>query len=127
MLHRFLPTCATPVCFHNNVVLIEECLVRPGDRVKAGQVLGRLFNKDVLLEMEARATALESSEIAIHQREAALEVARAKLKGIEALISLECADTQDFQIQQNEAEERGPGAEGGDQGPADLGESVATE
>ena len=48
--------------------------MRPGDRVKAGQVLGRLFNKDVLAEMELRATALESSEIAIHQREATLEV-----------------------------------------------------
>ena len=39
---------ATPVGSNYNVGLIQECLVRPGDRVKAGQVLGRLFNKDVL-------------------------------------------------------------------------------
>ena len=78
---------ATPVGANSNVGLIQECLVRPGDRVKAGQVLGRLFNKDVLAEMEVRATALESSEIAIHQREATLEVTMAKLRRAEALFS----------------------------------------
>src|SRR5271157_6139863 len=92
---------ATPVC-SNNVGLIQECLVRPGDRVKAGQVLGRLFNKDVLAEMELRATALESSEIAIDQHEATLEVARAKLRRAEALISRNALSAQDFQIQQLE-------------------------
>ncbi len=93
---------ATPVGSNSNVGLIQECLVRPGDRVKAGQVLGRLFNKDVLAEMELRATALESSEITIHQHEATLEVARAKLRRAEALISRNALSTQDFQIQQLE-------------------------
>src|SRR5208337_4390857 len=94
---------ATPVGANYNVGLIQECLVRPGDRVKAGQVLGRLFNKDVLAEIEVRATALESSEIAIHQREATLEVARAKLRRAEALFSRRIAlSAQDFQIQQLE-------------------------
>src|SRR5271157_2488343 len=86
----------------NNMGLIQECLVRPGDRVKAGQVLGRLFNNDALAEMEVRATTLESSEIAIHQREAALEVSRAKLRRAEALISRNALSAQDFQIQQLE-------------------------
>ena len=85
MLHRVRPR--HPGGRNYNVGLIQECLVRPGDRVKAGQVLGRLFNKDVLAEIEVRATALESSEIAIHQREATLEVARAKLRRAEALFS----------------------------------------
>src|SRR5271157_4544723 len=94
---------ATPVGSNSNVGLIQECLVRPGDRVKAGQVLGRLFNKDVLAEIEVRATALESSEIAIHQREANLEVASAKLRRAEALFSRRVAlSAQDFQIQQLE-------------------------
>ncbi len=93
---------ATPVGVNYNVGLIQECLVRPGDRVKAGQVLGRLFNKDVLAEMELRATALESSEITIHQHEATLEVARAKLRRAEALISRNALSAQDFQIQQLE-------------------------
>ena len=71
----------------NQAGLLQECLVRPGERVKGGQVLGRLFNKDVLAELESRTVALESSEIAIHQREANLEVASAKLRRAEALFS----------------------------------------
>ena len=76
--------------------------MRPGDRVKAGQVLGRLFNKDVLAEMEVLATALESSEIAIHQREATLEVARAKLRRARHSSAGGLRRAQDFQIQQLE-------------------------
>ena len=90
---------ATPVGSNQNVGLIQECLVRPGDRVQAGQVLGRLFNKDVLAEMELRATALESSEIAIRQREAALEVEKAKLRRAENLISRKALSIQDYQLQ----------------------------
>jgi RND family efflux transporter MFP subunit len=93
---------ATPVGSNQNVGLIQECLVRPGDRVQAGQVLGRLFNKDVLAEMELRATALESSEIAIRQRAAALEVEKAKLRRAENLISRKALSLQDYQIQQLE-------------------------
>jgi RND family efflux transporter MFP subunit len=85
----------------NQPGLLQECLVRPGERVKGGQVLGRLFNKDVLAELESRTVALESSEIAIHQREATLEVERAKLRRAEALFSRRVAlSAQDFQIQQ---------------------------
>ena len=64
----------------NQTGLIQECLVRPGDRVKGGQVLGRLFNQDVLAELESRTVALEGSETAIHQGEATLEVERTKLR-----------------------------------------------
>jgi len=45
----------------NQAGLLQECLVRPGERVKGGQVLGRLFNKDVLAELEFRTVALENS------------------------------------------------------------------
>src|SRR5512135_3379894 len=64
---------------------IQECLVRPGDRVKGGQVLGRLFDQDALAELESRTVALESSETTIHQRKATLEVERAKLRRAGAL------------------------------------------
>jgi RND family efflux transporter MFP subunit len=97
---------ATSVGSNQNVGLIQECLVRPGDRVKAGQVLGRLFNRDVLAEIEVHATSLESSEIAIRQREAALEVERAKLRRAENLISRNALSIQDFQIQQLEVKNR---------------------
>ena len=80
--------------------LIQECLVRPGDRVKGGQVLGRLFNQDVLAELESRTVALESSETTIHQGEATLEVERTKLRRAEALYNRNAVSIQDLQLQQ---------------------------
>lgn len=93
---------ATPVGVIQYTGRIQECLVRPGDRVKAGQVLGRLFNRDVLAELQSRTLDLENSKIAIHQREAALEVERAKLRRAEALRNRDArlVSIQDFQIQQ---------------------------
>ena len=70
--------------------------------MKGGQVLGRLFNKDVLAELESRTVALESSETTIHQGEATLEVERTKLRRTEALYnrnSLLTMSIQDLQLQ----------------------------
>jgi HlyD family secretion protein len=85
----------------NQTGLIQECLVRPGDRVKGGQVLGRLFNQDALAELEARTVALEGSETAIRQREATLEVERTKLRRTGILYNRNVAvSIQDLQLQQ---------------------------
>jgi multidrug efflux pump subunit AcrA (membrane-fusion protein) len=81
--------------------LLQDCLVRQGDRVKAGQVLGRLFNKDALANLQALTVALEISETTIRQREAALVVERAKLKRDEKLFSQNRAvSVEALQIQQ---------------------------
>ena len=96
---------ATQVGSNQNGGLIQECLVQPGENVKAGQVLGRLFNRDVLVEIEIH-TALEASEIAIRQREAALEVETAKLRRAESLISRKALSMQDYQIQRLEVQNR---------------------
>src|SRR5512135_1715246 len=69
----------------NQYGLIRECLVRPGDRVKGGQVLGRLFDQDALAELESRTVALEGSQTTIHQGEETLEVERTKLRRAGAL------------------------------------------
>ncbi len=79
---------------------LQECLVRPGERVKGGQVLGRLFNKDVLAELEFRTVALENSQTTIHQGEASLEVERTKLRRAGALYNRNALSIQDFQLQQ---------------------------
>ncbi|HMB05315.1 MAG TPA: efflux RND transporter periplasmic adaptor subunit [Isosphaeraceae bacterium] len=84
----------------NQTGLIQECLVRPGDRVKGGQVLGRLFNQDVLAELETRTVALEGSETTIHQHEAALGVEKTKLRRDEILYSRKALSIQDLQLQQ---------------------------
>ena len=84
----------------NQTGLIQECLVRPGDRVKGGQVLGRFFNQDALAELESRTVALEGSETAIHQGEATLEVERTKLRRVEALYNRKAVSIQDLELQQ---------------------------
>ena len=84
----------------NQAGLLQECLVRPGDQVKGGQVLGRLFNKDVLAELESRTVALESSETAIHQREATLGVERMKLRRARNLYNRNALSIEDLQLQQ---------------------------
>jgi len=102
-----LPKCtidyerSTLVSPNLNIGRIQECLVRHGDRVKGGQVLGRLFNQDVLAELESRTVALESSETTtIHQREVALGGERVKLKRDEILYSRNALSIQDLQQQQ---------------------------
>jgi HlyD family secretion protein len=84
----------------NQAGLLQECLVRPGDRVKGGQVLGRLFNKDVLAELESRTVALENSQTTIHQGEATLEVESTKLRRAGALYNRNALSLQDYQLQQ---------------------------
>ena len=85
----------------NQTGQIQECLDRPGDRLKGGQVLGRLFNQDVLAELESRTVALESSATAIHQCEATLEVERTKLRRTGILYNRNVAvSIQDLQLQQ---------------------------
>ena len=90
---------STLVGSNQNIGRIQECLIRAGDRVKGGQVLGRLFNKDVLAELESRTVALESSETTIHQGEATLGVERTKLRRAEALYNRNSLSIQDLQLQ----------------------------
>lgn len=79
---------------------LQDCLVRQGDRVKAGQVLGRLFNKDAVANQKALTVALEVSETTIRQKEAALAVERAEMKRDEKLFSRNCLSLEEFQIRQ---------------------------
>lgn len=93
---------STLVGSNQNIGLIQECLVKTGDRVKAGQVLGRLFNQDALADLASRKVALESSETNISQREAALRLATAKLSRADALFKRNVLSAQDLQIEQIE-------------------------
>ncbi len=50
--------------------ILQDCLVRRGDRVKAGQVLGRLFDQDVRADMEFQAAkAANDTEIRLGKAE----------------------------------------------------------
>jgi RND family efflux transporter MFP subunit len=64
--------------------VIAEMLVKPGDQVKAGQVLGRLFDADLRAELELRRAEAES-DIEVRLGEAKLALATNRLKASEAL------------------------------------------
>jgi RND family efflux transporter MFP subunit len=93
---------STQVGSNPNSGLIQECLVKTGDRVKAGQVLARLFNQDALAELACRKVALESSQTSIRQREAARRLATAKLARADALFKRNVLSMQDLEIEQLE-------------------------
>jgi multidrug efflux pump subunit AcrA (membrane-fusion protein) len=59
-------------------------LVKPGDRVKAGQVLGRLFDAELRAELELR-RAEADNDTDIRLGEAKFALAQSKLKASEAL------------------------------------------
>ncbi|MDB5351966.1 MAG: czcB 4 [Planctomycetota bacterium] len=63
---------------------IQDCYVRPGDRVRAAQVLARLHDRDAVVELE-RLQAVAESDIDVRLGEAKLAVAQAKLKRSESL------------------------------------------
>jgi RND family efflux transporter MFP subunit len=64
--------------------LVHEVLVRPGDQVKAGQVLGRLFDVELRAELDLR-RAEAASDTDVRLGEARLAQALSKLKASEAL------------------------------------------
>lgn len=81
---------------------LDEVLVKQGDRVKAGQVLGRLFQQDVVAERDTFIASLGGKQIAVAQKDAlyTLEVAKLeRLKKINARQAL-LVSAQDMQVQQ---------------------------
>jgi RND family efflux transporter MFP subunit len=64
--------------------VVSEMLVKPGDQVTVGQVLGRLFDAELRAELDLRRAEAES-DIEIRLGEAKLALAMSKLKASEAL------------------------------------------
>ncbi len=70
----------------NQMGVLEECRVAPGDRVKAGQVLGHLRDEEFRAELDARATQA-ASEIPIRVAEAKHRLALSKLERTQKFIN----------------------------------------
>jgi RND family efflux transporter MFP subunit len=64
--------------------ILQECLVRLGDRVKAGQVLGRIMDRDIRIELELR-TAEAENLLDVRISETKGDLAVNKLKRTEKL------------------------------------------
>ena len=64
--------------------VLQDCLVRLGDRVKAGQVLGRIMDRDIKVELELR-TAEAENLLEIRMSETKGDLAANKLKRTQKL------------------------------------------
>jgi RND family efflux transporter MFP subunit len=83
--------------------ILKECTVEPGSRVKAGQVLGRLWDADARAELELRE--LEAnSDIDIRLSENKEALARHRLKSATALLQRNALSRMDYTQQRLEAE-----------------------
>ena len=87
----------------NQFGVLEECRVVPGDRVKAGQVLGHLRDEEFRAELEARATQA-ASDIAIRVAQARHKLALSQLERTQKLINRNFASVEELSIRTQEEE-----------------------
>ncbi len=87
----------------NQMGVLEECYVAPGDKVKAGQVLGHLRDEEFRAELAARA-AQAASDIAIRVAEARHKLAQSQLERTQKLINRNFASIEELNIQIQEEE-----------------------
>lgn len=82
--------------------VLQDCLVRPGDRVKAGQLLGRLQDEDVRAEVRLR-EAEASSDIEVRLAEARSAQAATKSERTAALVRRNAASHEEATLHRLEA------------------------
>jgi RND family efflux transporter MFP subunit len=85
--------------------VVQEISARPGDVVKAGQVLGTLQDKDVRAELDLR-TAEAETDIGVRIGKARLALAVSKLKNSESLNLRNFVSREELQLHRIEAEAR---------------------
>ena len=62
-----------------NTLTISECPVRPGDHVKAGQLLCQYFNKDAIGDLNSQKSRLAVGRVNVKSREVVLAVEKLKM------------------------------------------------
>jgi RND family efflux transporter MFP subunit len=82
---------------------IHECLVAPGDRVKAGQVLARLGDGDLRAEIKLREIEAKS-DVQIRLNEARAAQAAIKYKTTQNLVRRNAASLEELNLHRMEAE-----------------------
>jgi HlyD family secretion protein len=83
--------------------VLKECLVEPGDRVKAGQVIGRLRDEDVRAELKLRETEA-GSDIEIRVGMAKKAQADHKARRTASLVRRDAAPAEEYTLHRMEAE-----------------------
>ena len=87
----------------NQMGVLEECRVVPGDRVRAGQVLGHLRDEEFRADLEARATQA-ASDIAIRVAQARHKLALSQLERTQKLINRNYSSVEELSIKTQEEE-----------------------
>ncbi len=87
----------------NQIGVLEDCRVAPGDRVKTGQILGHLRDEEFRAERDARA-AQAASDIAVRVAQARHKLAVSKLERTQRLINRNFASVEELNIQSQEEE-----------------------
>ena len=87
----------------NQMGVLEECGVVPGDKVKAGQVLGHLRDEEFRAELDVRAMQAVS-DIAIRVAEARHRLALSQLERTQKLINRSFASIEELSIRRQEEE-----------------------
>lgn len=82
--------------------VLQDCLIRPGDRVKAGQVLGRLQDGEARAEVALR-QAEASSDVEVRLSEARSALAAAKLQRTASLIRRNASSQEEYLQHKQEA------------------------
>jgi RND family efflux transporter MFP subunit len=82
---------------------VQDMYVRPGDRVKAGQILGRLHDRDAVVELQRYKHEAED-DVDIRLGTAKLAVAKAKLKRSESLLARNTQSIEALQYHQLETQ-----------------------
>ena len=96
--------------------ILQDCLVRRGDRVKAGQVLGRVMDRDIRAELDLR-TAEADNLLAVH-----INQAKAGMAAEQAEANPEASESQ-YPLRSRRGEgQSGTGNEHGQ--PRDRGEPI---
>jgi RND family efflux transporter MFP subunit len=83
--------------------IIQECLVEPGDRVKAGQRVGRLADADLRAELKLREMEAKS-DLEVRITEAKSAQALIKVRTTAALVRRNAASQEEYNLQRMEAE-----------------------
>src|SRR5271166_3147659 len=87
----------------NQMGVLEECRVAPGDKVKACQVLGHLRDEEFRADLEARATQA-ASDIAIRVAQARHKLALSQLERTQKLINRNYSSVEELSIKTQEEE-----------------------
>jgi|GEM_PF-1884942 len=83
--------------------VIQECLVVPGDRVQAGQVLGRMRDDELRAELKLRELEAKS-DVEIRLSEARNAQASIRLRTTQSLVRRNAASVEDYNLHKMEAE-----------------------